>query len=761
MDSLYGGHQGNSFVLSAAFASYGDMVTAFKKGANFTEVWYGEYCLIDTKNKNHPDNGKIYKRGFNYQDEKTGGAEYLGQIVGPKSGTPYFQLDTIPAVKKHTTDKLDEFDTMRYPIGKDSSGKYICSDGKDGKPLATFAFDKNVEQGLVPGKYVENGQTKYNDNIKYTWVNISRNNEDRDSWFYVGWQNVYTVIDYAVHQNSPYDAQGNIIANGAQTITRVDTQEHPYYEKWDIGLPKGIKGDTLRNLRVITPTAENRNNIYAASAITVNNKTGETVVGSPGYTGIDDDIAAKRQIVVFDYYIYDKKLNPTPIMIYLGDWNIIKDVQVANDGTLTVTYTHQNSSVFSKRIQWISSISLTTGNGSAGGAFTVNYNNGATPFRANLTWIKDIQINKTNGTVTYTYAGTDNGRIPSNGIVTVPNLVKWVTSTSLNKDTGRFEINFNDNTQYSNILTWVKDIQINESNGDIIFNTTTGDKKSNARLKILTRAETSANGTISLIFNTGEKITLKNFNADTDYHIKNIEDIRLLTGISDDKRIQIKYNTNSSYTSIGNPINYIENMVVRPSDFHLFVLFNDPTHRAKTAGVDSNGVSWIDNQTVKTFANVPDYGSGVCWRDYGAIKDQSGILIGFNVSYEEVANSSYGNILSYLQNKYPAGLTGEQNIPGGANTKAKIVTYSPNPASSGNQQKEFYAFDYNTKKWYYLGTISDSAIKQQVKLLRANQITDDEIRNLRNDGVMVITNNFSYSDSPIPQYWKSTYNWGA
>ena len=89
-------------------------------------------------------------------------------------------------------------------------------------------------------------------------------------------------------------------------ITRIDTKEHPYYEKWDLGLPKGVKGDTLRNLRVITPTAGNKNQIYAADAIIVDKDSGLTTLGAPGYTGIDDDIAGKRTILVFDYYVYDK-----------------------------------------------------------------------------------------------------------------------------------------------------------------------------------------------------------------------------------------------------------------------------------------------------------------------------------------------------------------------------------------------------------------------------------------------------------------------
>ena len=170
---------------------------------------------------------------------------------------------------------------------------------------------------------------------------------------------------------------------------------------------------------------------------------------------------------------------------------------------------------------------------------------------------------------------------------------------------------------------------------------------SNAKLKLLTKAETSATGVITLYFNTGERITVKNLNAETDYHIKVIEDVKLNRGILEDKHIQVRYNTNSAerpYTSIGDPINYIYDMVVRPEDWHLFVLYSDPTHRAKgtdlNEGKDANGVSWISNDAVRAFSpSTSNHGSEVYWRDMGTIKDQHGILIGFNVSYEDVQNS--------------------------------------------------------------------------------------------------------------------------
>ena len=72
MDSFYGGKQGVSFVLRTSFPSIDAMVRTFQQGPAYTDVWYGEYCLIDTPNKNLKDNGKIYRRGLEYQNNMAG-----------------------------------------------------------------------------------------------------------------------------------------------------------------------------------------------------------------------------------------------------------------------------------------------------------------------------------------------------------------------------------------------------------------------------------------------------------------------------------------------------------------------------------------------------------------------------------------------------------------------------------------------------------------------------------------------------------------
>ena len=48
--------------------------------------------------------------------------------------------------------------------------------------------------------------------------------------------------------------------------------------------------------------------------------------------------------------------------------------------------------------------------------FTVKYNNHDDDAVFDLTWIKDIQIDKTDGTITYTYAGTNGGTLPADGV---------------------------------------------------------------------------------------------------------------------------------------------------------------------------------------------------------------------------------------------------------------------------------------------------------------------------------------------------------
>ena len=740
MDSFYGGKPGVSFKLSGYFKSIDDMIQAFKKGDSYRDVFYGEYCLISTVNLNDKDNGKLYKRGLDYTNDM-GGAIFCGNIVGPSSGVPFLQLNTIKEVNDRATEAIPEDWYRVYPTGYelDSEGHVVgykvnTDDGESGKPMATFPFSQAHDISLVPGKTDEG---TFNDGIEYAWCNIRRPDDNHDSWVYIGFTIPFPVFEMDTHVVSQYNSSGNYQAD-TTTVDRTDDGTHPFYTSWDFGIPKGIKGDALRNLRVITPTSGMT--IYDPSAITVNSETGLVSVGAAGYTGQAEDIAAGRKILVFDMYYYDNQINPDPLTIYVGDFNKIDSITLADDGTLTIDYSHDDNTVFSRKIKWITATTLSPDTG----VFTVTYNNGDPAFTTTLDWIKSISLDE-DGTIHY-YHTKDNRDESYN------NVIKWVTDVALNPNTGEFTMNFNYGDPLVRQLDWIDDIYIDEDTGEITIHHVNaaigedGEVTLPARLKLITDAEVSSDGVVTLITNTGESIILKQAGTDNDYHIKVIDNVILNTALADDKRIQVKYNTERTNTPIGDPINYVYDMVVRDSDFHLLVLFNDPTHRATAgdlneSGVDKNGVQWVQGVTG---SNGIQTTNGIYWRDYGTIKDQAGILIGFNLTQDDIGADT--DILDYLNRTYPNGLTE------GA-TKQKVVTFAP----TADDSKEFYAFDYNSYTWFYVGTISDTG-SRDVMLRTVGQFSDTDLRDLNSEGLLFkIINTTGLKTDPIPTYWGRDY----
>lgn len=734
MDSLYGGHQGVSFIIKDSFESIEEAVAACKLGPQYTRCWYGENIIISTPNLNDEDNGKVFNRGLDYTNDM-GGLVFIAQIVGPAGGTPIFEMGTLQETKYKSTMPIEDTDYRKYPIGYETNddGEIIGYElnTSANEPIATFPFSQAHHTSLVPGKTAEG---TYNDEILWTWVNVRKANQTADSMFYVGFQIPYLVTEYLSHMVSPYDTSGNLSKNPT-TATRVDNASHPFYSSWDIGIPKGIKGDTMRALRVITPTAENRNNIYAPSAITVNSATGAVTIGNAGYDGLDDDITNARKILVYDFYYFDSQLNPDPVLIYLGDFNKIDNITLADDGTLTIDYSHDDNTVFSRKIKWITDTVLSPDSG----VFTVTYNNGDPAFTTTLDWIKQINLDS-DGTIHFIHTKGNRDESYSNKI-------KWVTSVDLNTANGTFTMNFNYGSPLVRILDYVDSVLFNEENGEItVHHVNSGNQVMSSKMKLITSAEASTDGVVTFHTNTGESFNITKVGSDDNFQIRTVENVRLNARLADDKHIQIKYNNANEYVNIGDPINYIQDMVVRDSDFHLLVLYNDPEHRSTGAGLDDEGVdsegnTWVNNVVGSDGVNT---GASIYWRDYGTIKDQSGVLIGMDISNEEVGDQ---DILDYLNATYPNGLTE------GA-TKQKIVTYSPD----GSGSREFYAFDYNTYTWYFLGTIADSGMRD-AKLVTSGSFTNTDLTNVNPDGlVFKIVNATNLKTTAIPDFWSPSYD---
>ena len=326
-NSFYGGRRGASFVIAKRYSTIAEMVAAFSQGGDYKTVNYDEYVLIDTENKNNPDNGKIYRRGYEYNNSM-GGAIYEGQIVGPAGLAPHTEMHTIDEVEQ-----IEQREDFTYRRG---SGEYSPVGGN-----------------IIPGKYVEPGTgiIKYNDKISWAYCSV-RDMNSHESTAHIGFKFPYTVIDYTTTSVSTYE-NGNYADTSA--ATRIDDGSHPFYEKWNISIPKGVKGDAFKNFRVMVAD----NTIQS-------------------YTGQADDIANNRQVLVYDYYHYDEKENGDMKTYYVGDYNKISNITVSATGLVTIEYTHDDNDTYQMRIP--TSVSINTGSTEGTGTqkVVITYANGDT-----------------------------------------------------------------------------------------------------------------------------------------------------------------------------------------------------------------------------------------------------------------------------------------------------------------------------------------------------------------------------------------------
>lgn len=101
--------------------------------------------------------------------------------------------------------------------------------------------------------------------------------------------------------------------------------------------------------------------------------------------------------------------------------------------------------------------------------------------------------------------------------------------------------------------------------------------------------------------------------------------------------IKVTYN-NGTIETIGQPLNSIMRMEVNPINYHLLVLFTNPTKRGTVT-----------------------YDSIAGWVDYGAIKNYDGVLIGpilDDATITSLKNATVAICITYLNTAYPTGLTG-------------------------------------------------------------------------------------------------------
>lgn len=634
-NSFYGGRRGASFVLVKNYLDIPQMVNDFAKGSGCTDVAFEEYVLINNPQKNHPDNGKIFRRGYDFNSNKTitgyvlkdkngqaisaddpaymdvlkdtgsrfdpytniqaHGAEYIGSIVGPAGKAPLLNMTSYEQVQNMAT--AEGFKERK------SSGSYSPS---------------GDNPGLIPGKD-KNGN--YNDAIKWQCYSVSMDKLGDETQAYIGFKFPYLVTQMSTQQVAPYNVNGDI--DDMSGIIKTDDGEHPYYNKWKLSIPKGVKGDTFKNLRVTTFNnyADNANNSSDKQPLYYYDENGEaqilinpakqpngefdktffqkkygTDVVTEGITLIDLlTKLADKSIYVYEIHNYDAKQSGKRQYFYLGDYNEIESIELTDEGQLKITFAHDGEKTLTTEenpIKWIKNISLSSTfnpvyNGEqqdviVGGSFPddepyknfqVTYNNDTTQ-QFNLPYVKRILYE--NGKLWYQLAGIHHLAEGSESVYTEENELNAIEITDLtyvnglNFDSEQSKLTFTKNAGDSIevLIPVIKEVR--ESNGKLIaqFKNKTPNIETIAEIfKYFTKFEYDADNDIL-------KYQLNTDSEQQQHRLKFINGLRYNT---QDAQIQYRKNDGQTdeatkWTNIGS-LPLIKNMTVVDDNKNILVQF--------------------------------------------------------------------------------------------------------------------------------------------------------------------------------------------
>ena len=328
----------------------------FEQGnVTINEVGYGEYVIIDTiqncHDYNNSHNGKVYRRGMDYQGE-LGGAIYVGQIVGPQGDTPSVDIEGYTKV----VNNLEAIDN-HY-----NRGAYNTINGD-----------------LVPGKT--------NDEIKYAWYDI-KDDIGNIEGVQIGFSFPYTEFDFTSESISAYVQP---------TITRIGDTSKPYYYEMHLGIPKGIRGTDATDIR-IADASDGKGDAFWYTETDYTNEIPQVTDKEIGPYKVIDEVSLAEDGTLRVDYTYDSPLILEKIIKWIKKDNA-NGIELAADGTVTINYNTGEKDVYPQAITWITDASLADT-----GEFELKFNNNQTVQDINkiLRWINRVEIDN-DGTLTYYY----------------------------------------------------------------------------------------------------------------------------------------------------------------------------------------------------------------------------------------------------------------------------------------------------------------------------------------------------------------------
>lgn len=402
------------------------MVQLFKKGGETTnEVNYGEYVIIDTPDKRNPDNGKVYRRGMDYQNS-LGGAEYIGQIVGPQGEAPELFMDhydNIPSPYKEENYTARDGDLISGSYIDSSTGSRKFNDAISWR-YATLEDDYGNVEGCVLGFKIPTLTLNYDAQSIDAYDENYRVKDGEKQYHYEG------LVKEDVDDPDGYDAT-------------TGTWKHPFYQKWQIKIPQGYHGIDSTEICVVhtktkpagfqpgyagTQLYEDAACINQLSTVLVNSidiiREAEGQVydpQDPDYVVLYDPdpavISCKvnyngtiRYVKKSDCYMDMVRYRETDYIDqaegkytyhYINTFNHIIDIDLEEDGSIVVSFSGKETpEVLRQTLTWINDMSL-----SDDGYFEVTFNNDRVHggiFQKRINWIDKVEM-LDDGTINFYY----------------------------------------------------------------------------------------------------------------------------------------------------------------------------------------------------------------------------------------------------------------------------------------------------------------------------------------------------------------------
>ena len=433
--------------------SYFTMNECFKR-VDYTDVWYGELCIIDTQNKLNPNNGKIFRRTLKrYQnpnlpttDQEALYAEYIGQIVGPSGGIPNLDLGSLDAERQKAIGALPTFDgdpkntdidttnwDYMYPTEEIENGE------PTGKTILTSEHPENINEiailkmgdgsniEMVPGKVTDqNNNINYNDTIEYTWCNVRRNldNSDEDSaWIYLGFKIPYVSYDVKGYEEN-YTYNEDVFIDNSSTPNSSLGSYHPFSKEYEFHIPRGARGIGPEEIFIVGKDGKTKpNKLYSFDAIKYNQDNDTFSVKSNAEPIEATDLPKTYWVAKINLYNPKKELNEAKdtVYLYIGSYKEIDTIEVNVDQDDEENY-GQISAIYSDSDDKV-------------------------PINYKLPLIKNIRYNN-EGKLVFTMVGPD---IDHNIVeIVTDGTIKELSSMKIDKNTGEIFAHYTSGPQNEN-----------------------------------------------------------------------------------------------------------------------------------------------------------------------------------------------------------------------------------------------------------------------------------------------------------------------